>query len=219
MAVAQLLGLPDELLVQIADYLDRVEPSALGSLSRTCRRFNGCCAELVASRQQLDEKYRVIHDRNPFNVPDLLRCASQDAMREAWHVRRAEIWTHRTALHMWCDLADFRCGRGRIVAFMLRDEEGTDEEEEINGPGTGDGTRGFDPERELEMAEAQAARARGRALLQHDESMYRSLLEKYGVEKTWIDDLLEEALHGEDEMLHALLLSLCPNLNTIVYVQ
>lgn len=219
MAGAQLQRLPDELLVQIANYLDLVEPSALGSLSRTCRRFNGCCAELVASRQQLGEKYRVIHDRNPFNVPNLLRSAAQDAMREAWHVRRAEIWTHRTSLRMWCDLVDFRCGQGRNAAFMPPDQEELDEEEEINGPGPGNGAQELDPERELEMAKAHAARARGRELLQQDKSIYRSMLEKYGVEKRRIDDLLEKALHGEDAMLQALLLSLCPNLNTIIYVQ
>lgn len=224
MSYRNLIGLPNEILYLIAVALELEDPRDLAALSQTCRRINSACHGLVEARRDMDKQYRIFHDRNPLAVPKLLKLASDDALKEAWHVRRVEFWDYRNDLDSmrWREtftstIYPSRDGRLRSRSADNLVREGTSRSVD-DSPETEKWLSNVALQRSVE--EVEATNAEGRHLLRRDLPMYRKMLEDvFGIED---ESILEQDIHydeqGAEELSKALLLSLCPNLDTLVFL-
>lgn len=211
----------------IACCLDLEDPQGLAALSQTCRRTYSACVELVTARRGMDRQYRVIHDRHPLNVPILLKLASDDALREAWHVRRAEFWCNRNSYDSWCVLSDFACPTWPAGHEDPRDDLwyallcGLDKDDIAWEMAEQTGGTSFDEVLDRHAEEARALREEGFHLLLRDAPVYRTMLEKmYGAKDgTIVGREIERLEQGRDEICKALLLPLCKNLDTLVFLE
>ena len=94
--MAQLGDLPSELLIHIAS---QVHPSSLLSFACLCRRFHLLSIEFLNEHKKNQRKYYEINDRYSLNIPWILKDILLDP-RLAWYIRRLVFYSQRVS---WSD--------------------------------------------------------------------------------------------------------------------
>lgn len=97
MSSSALLDLPNELLIHLTTF---IHPSAILSYVLSCKQAHQLATKQLARNRDYHEEYRVSHDRQPLNVPTLLRRALAD-QTAAWHMRSLEFWGTRPEWKNW----------------------------------------------------------------------------------------------------------------------
>nr|XP_036585238.1 uncharacterized protein CTRU02_04698 [Colletotrichum truncatum]KAF6795135.1 hypothetical protein CTRU02_04698 [Colletotrichum truncatum] len=97
--ITRITSLPPELLMRIIGF---THPSAHLDLACTCRVMAQCSSDVLRQHQEA-HKQRVVCDRLPSTVPDLLRRIiwAGDGAIFAWHVRSFEFWGTRSNWDDW----------------------------------------------------------------------------------------------------------------------
>lgn len=82
-----LLSLPEELFCRISRF---VHPQTVVDWACTCKVLSRCSLQALERHKQRRSEFRVVHDRNPLNIPSLLR----DSLYEPellWYVRSLDV--------------------------------------------------------------------------------------------------------------------------------
>ena len=95
--MANLLSLPTELLLKV---VDSTHPGSLVSFAVTNRKIYAVSFPALQTHRGRRSTLRVVHDRNPINVPSVLRSIISEPSL-AWYIRHLEIWELRQNFSMW----------------------------------------------------------------------------------------------------------------------
>jgi len=99
--VASLSGLP--LVSHISSF---IHPSAILDFALTCKQAHQCALKQLALNRDYQARFRASHDRQPLNVPSLLRRVLNDS-NAAWYMRCFEFWGERSQWENWTSFDDY----------------------------------------------------------------------------------------------------------------
>ncbi|KAF2433075.1 hypothetical protein EJ08DRAFT_694741 [Tothia fuscella] len=190
-----LLSLPNELIITISSY---VSPDDIVNLSVACKQLHACTIDTLKLHREYHEKYRVCHDRQPLNIPTLLRTVLSDPL-VAWHVRALESWGVRPE---WKDWRSWSLSHGYHNVNSHRDDEPTDEEYK-NWPEPYEDHSGLD---ETFFSSDE--------LVQYEKTMR----DQYCLQDVEVEEWMKRMKAGNDEPLRTMLISCAPWIQKAMFV-
>lgn len=187
-----LLSLPNELLREI---LDLTHPNTLVSFALANRQIYANSLQALQIHRDRLSNLRLIHDRNPINVPSALRSAIAEP-NLAWYTRSLEVWELRRNFSWW--ESPFFDNHNPAQNLNLNSEE----------------YRNW-PEQHYDYSHLDMSYFGDDELHQYHSLLLHTLHLSEPRAKLWMKRLKS----GFDEPLKVLLMALLPRLNKITFVQ
>ena len=95
--MAYLLTLPNEVLetlIRQTNWEDQLP------FATVCKRLFDCAAPILQIHREYHSRFKLVHDRDPLGIITALRLARQDPL-VAWHIRKIEIFWGRDNFEQW----------------------------------------------------------------------------------------------------------------------
>lgn len=201
-----LLSLPQETFDQIIIIVHEDDPEDIIALILTCRAIHRAfeAAGFLEERQEWHQKYKTVSYIMPLTIPRMVSGAIQRPLHEAWHVRRMEIWDRRTDFNDWLMISDLLCYNWTDISpRSLLDSDDT-----ISAGAEG-------PWKQIKD-EQEEARNEVKNDLSYCEAYISNSFED--VEFEFDNEPLNRLLEGDDGIIKAMLMTMCPCLNTVIFM-